>query len=74
MSKKKIGDYVAKLVKVMERETEPSNIIGKQDGIKDIVKRLKYILKIIENMTKRYPKAGAIFITEEIHQKILREI
>ena len=74
MSKRHIGDFTAKLIKVMERETETSNILGKQDGVKDIIKRLKFILKIIENMTKNYPESGRVFISEEIHQKLLREI
>lgn len=74
MSKLKIGDFTAKLVKVMERETEPSNILGKQEGVKDIIKRLKYSLKIIENLTKKFPESCRIFISEEIHQKLLREI
>lgn len=74
MVKKKIGAFTAKLIKVMERETEPSNILGKQEGLKDVIKRLKYILRIIENMSKNYVKSGQIFIKEEIHQKLLREV
>ena len=74
MYKRRIGEFTAKLIKVMERETEPSTILGKQEGVKNVIKRLKYILKIIENMTKNYPKSGEIFISEEIHQKLLREI
>jgi hypothetical protein len=58
----------------MERETEPSNILNKQEGIRDVVKRLKFILKIIENMTKNSSASTVVFIKEEIHQKILREI
>lgn len=74
MMNKKIAQSTAKLIKVMDRESEPSNILGKQDDVKVIVKRLKYILRIIENMSKNHIDSANIFITEEIHQKLLREV
>ena len=74
MMKKKIAESTARLIKVMERETEPNNILNNQDGVKDTVKRLKHILRIIENLSKNFPKCSGIFINEEIHQKLLREI
>lgn len=74
MTGKRIADYTSRLLKVMERETEPSNILAKQEGVKDSIRRLKYVLKIIENMSKWFGKAAAIFVADEIHQKLLRDL
>ena len=74
MTTKRVADFTAKLLKIMERETEPSNILGKQETVKSSIRRLKYVLKIMQNLSSYSSKAASVFVAEEIHQKLLRDI
>lgn len=75
MTEKNIADYTSRLIKVMERETEPSALLsGQVEGQKENMDRLRNVLKIVEHMSKNNKRAANTFISEELHQKILRDI
>lgn len=75
MTERNIADYTSRLIKVMERETEPSALLsGQVEGQRENMDRLRNVLKIVEHMSKNNKRAANIFISEELHQKILRDI
>ena len=62
MKKRNITKYAARLLKVMERETEPSLLLSQSEGVKPTLSRLKHIMKLIENLAKMNSHAAVDFV------------
>ena len=62
MKKRNITKYAARLLKVMERETESSLLLSQSEGVKPTLSRLKHIMKLIENLAKMNSHVAVDFV------------
>jgi hypothetical protein len=68
MAKKSIPQYIARLLKIIERKSEPGNLVsGQMQEYVLTANKLIAILNIIERTARNNDTASETYVTEEIH-------